>query len=63
MKLSDELGDMAAIFGRMAADLKDSQDKVLSYGRGLETIIAERTAELVEQKANLEASVADRPHN
>ena len=60
MKLSDELGDMAAIFGRMAADLKDSQDKVLSYGRGLETIIAERTAELVEQKANLEASVADR---
>jgi len=60
MKLSDELGDMAAVFGRMAADLKDSQDKVLSYGRGLETIIAERTAELVEQKANLEASVADR---
>jgi diguanylate cyclase (GGDEF)-like protein len=59
-KLSDELGNMAAAFGRMATDLKDSQDKLLSYGRGLEAIISERTAELAHQKANLEASVAER---
>jgi diguanylate cyclase (GGDEF)-like protein len=60
MKLSDELGTLAAAFGRMAADLKDSQDKLLSYGRGLEAVIAERTAELAHQKANLEVSVAER---
>jgi len=60
MKLSDELGTLAAAFGRMAADLKDSQDKLLSYGRGLESIISERTAELAHQKANLEVSVAER---
>jgi diguanylate cyclase (GGDEF)-like protein len=60
MKLSDELGTLAAAFGRMAADLKDSQDKLLSYGRGLESIISERTAELAHQKANLEISVAER---
>jgi diguanylate cyclase (GGDEF)-like protein len=60
MKLSDELGSLAGAFGRMAADLKDSQDKLLSYGRKLESIISERTAELAHQKANLEVSVAER---
>ncbi len=60
MKLSDELGTLAAAFGRMAAELKDSQDKVLSYGRGLEAIITERTLELAQQKAILEVSVAER---
>ena len=33
MKLRDEIGDLAAAFGSMAADLKDNQDKLLSYGR------------------------------
>ena len=46
MKLRDEIGNLAAAFGSMAADLKDSQDQLLSYARGLELIISEQTAEL-----------------
>jgi nitrate/nitrite-specific signal transduction histidine kinase len=57
MKLRDELGDLAAGFGSMAATLKDHQDKLLSYGRQLESIIAERTAELAQEKDKLEISV------
>ena len=60
MKIRDEIGNLAAAFGSMAADLKDNQDKLLSYGRGLESIISERTAELAHEKANLEGSVAER---
>src|SRR6185436_14654126 len=60
MKLHDEIGDLAAAFGSMAADLKDNQDKLLSYGRGLESIISARTAELAHEKANLEINVAER---
>ncbi|HEX7672355.1 MAG TPA: diguanylate cyclase [Polyangiaceae bacterium] len=60
LMLSDELGTLAAAFGRMAADLKDSQDKLLSYGRGLEALVSERTAELAHEKAHLEVSVAER---
>jgi diguanylate cyclase (GGDEF)-like protein len=60
MKLRDEIGNLAAAFGSMAADLKDNQDKLLSYGRGLETIISERTAELEHEKANLEIRVEER---
>jgi diguanylate cyclase (GGDEF)-like protein len=60
MKLSDELQALVVVFDRLAADLKESQGKLLSYGRGLEAIISERTAELARQKANLEVSVAER---
>jgi nitrate/nitrite-specific signal transduction histidine kinase len=60
MKLSDELSDLAAAFGRMATDLKAGQDKLLSYGQGLESIVSARTAELAHQKANLEVRVAER---
>src|SRR6185295_4842188 len=35
------IGELAAAFGGMAADLKDHQDKLLSYGRGLEAMMAE----------------------
>ena len=59
-QLRDEIANLAAAFGSTAADLKDNQDKLLTYGRGLETLIAERTAELAHEKANLEANVADR---
>ena len=59
-KLRDEIGSLAAAFGSTAADLKDNQDKLLTYGRGLETLISERTAELAQEKANLEANVAER---
>jgi len=57
MTLRDELGDLAAHFGSMAADFKDHQDKLLSYGRQLESIISERTAELAQEKDRLEISV------
>jgi len=60
MKLRDEIGNLAATFGSMAADLKDNQDKLLTYGRGLESIISERTAELASEKDHLEISVAER---
>ena len=56
----DEISDLAAAFGSTAADLKDSQDKLLTYGRGLETLISERTAELAQEKAHLETNVAER---
>jgi diguanylate cyclase (GGDEF)-like protein len=57
MKPRDELGDLAAHLGSMAADFKDHQDKLLSYGRQLESMVAERTAELAQEKAKLEISV------
>ena len=58
--IRDEIGTLAAAFGSTAADLKDNQDKLLTYGRGLETLISERTAELAHEKATLELSVAER---
>jgi diguanylate cyclase (GGDEF)-like protein len=60
MKLSDEIDVLAANFVTIASDLKDHQDKLLSYGRKLETIISDRTAELAHEKANLEVSVMER---
>lgn len=60
MKSHDEIGALAAAFGRMAADLKDSQEKLLSYGRELETSVSERTAELAQEKASLEINVVER---
>ena len=60
MQLRDEIGNLAAAFGSTAADLKENHDKLLSYGRGLEAIISERTAELAHEKSNLEISVAER---
>ncbi len=60
LKIRDEIGNLAAAFGRMATDLKNNQDKLLSYVRGLEAIVSERTAELASEKANLEMSVAER---
>jgi diguanylate cyclase (GGDEF)-like protein len=60
MELHDEIGELAAAFGSMAASLKINQDRLLSYGRGLQSIISERTAELAHEKANLEISVAER---
>ncbi len=60
MRIRDEIGNLAAAFGSMAADLKDNQDKLLTYGRGLESIIEERTAELEREKARLGINVAQR---
>lgn len=58
--IGDEIGNLASAFGSMATDLKENQDKLLSYVRGLETIVSERTAELASEKAHLEISVAER---
>jgi diguanylate cyclase (GGDEF)-like protein len=41
MKLRDELGELAAAFGSMAEDLKGHQDKLLSYGCELESMMTE----------------------
>ena len=60
MSPRDEIGNLAAAFGSMAADLKDNQDKLLSYARGLEAAVAERTAELAQERDNLAISVAER---
>src|SRR5258706_7837054 len=59
-QLRDEIGNLAAAFGSTAADLKNNQDKLLTYGRGLEALISARTAELAHEKANLEVNVAQR---
>ena len=60
MKLHEEIGNLAAAFGSMGADLKDNQDKLLSYARNLESLISERTAELAQEKKTLELSVTER---
>lgn len=60
MKLRDEIGDLAAALSGVAADLKDKQDKLLAYARGLESVISRQTAELAHEKANLPVAVAER---
>jgi len=57
MKTSDDLAKLAAAFGRLAVELKDSQDQLLAYGHTLEDLVSERTSELVKQRAELELSV------
>jgi len=49
----DEIGVLARAFNEMAADLKESQGKLLAYGRELESKIAERTAELSERNREM----------
>lgn len=60
MKLRDEIDALAAAFGSLAADLKDSQDKLLSCARDLESTNSDRSAELARAKDSLELSVAER---
>jgi diguanylate cyclase (GGDEF)-like protein len=49
----DEIGVLAGAFNDMAVELKDSQNKLRSYGRDLESKIAERTAELSERNREI----------
>ena len=56
----DELAELALSFERMAADLKAGQDTLLAFGRRLELIVAEQSAELTREKSTREISVADR---
>src|SRR5688572_1832963 len=60
MTVRDEIGSLASALGGLAADLKDNQDKLLSHARALEAVIAERTAELAQEKDSLTISVAER---
>jgi len=60
MKLRDEIRNLAAAFGSMAADLKNHQDRLLSHARDLETTIAERTAEPTHEKDSIELSGVER---
>jgi len=60
MRPRDEIGSLAAAFGSMAADLKDNQDKLLSYARGLEASISEHSGQVAEDKPNTAMSVAER---
>jgi diguanylate cyclase (GGDEF)-like protein len=55
----DQLAGMGAAFHNMAAELKDNQDKLLSYAQGLESVIARHNDELVQAKADLASSVAE----
>jgi diguanylate cyclase (GGDEF)-like protein len=41
MKLRDEIDGLATALGKMAAELKGHQDKLSSYGQGLESMMAE----------------------
>jgi diguanylate cyclase (GGDEF)-like protein len=59
-KPRDEIGDLAAAFGTLAADLKDNQDKLLAYARGLESIISRQAGELAHEKDRLSVGVAER---
>jgi diguanylate cyclase (GGDEF)-like protein len=47
-------------FDELVDALKDHQDRLLSHGRHLETILAEWTVELAREKTSLESSVAER---
>ena len=52
----DETGRLAHAFNKMVEDLKDAQDRILAHSRELETIVAERTAELkqINERLHLE---------
>ena len=60
MNVTDNINTLANDFSSMAANLKAHTDKLVAYGRGLEAIIADRTAQLAHEKDNLEMSVAER---
>lgn len=58
MKLRTEIDTLARAFDAMEADLKGHQQKVLSYARSLETLMADCMAELAGEKSALELSLA-----
>ena len=50
----DELGELAAAFNKMSADLKKSQDSLNEYSQDLEKLVTKRTEELEDKTAYLE---------
>lgn len=55
----DETGRLAHAFNKMVEDLKDAQDRILAHSRELETIVAERTAELKQVNERLELELVE----
>ena len=51
---NDELGELAASFNKMSADLKKSQDVLKEYSENLELLVTKRTEELEDKTTNLE---------
>lgn len=49
----DEVGDLAKIFNEMATKIKDSQNKLENYNKGLEKEVNKKTRELSENIKNL----------
>jgi signal transduction histidine kinase len=54
IKSKDEIGELAAAFNTMSADLKVSRDHLEKYSKNLEKLVAERTKELEEKTIHLE---------
>lgn len=52
---NDEIGQLAAAFGGMAADLKKSRQEIEEYSKTLELRVAERTEELRASNEELES--------
>ncbi|GAA4409001.1 hypothetical protein GCM10023187_31620 [Nibrella viscosa] len=53
--LLDEFGTLAQNFNRMTQSLKQSKDELVRYADTLETRVADRTRQIQEQKAEIEA--------
>lgn len=60
LKTTNEMGQLADSFNRMAADLKVSKDKLDSHSKDLEQEVQKRTRELEKAKAGLEETVKKR---
>jgi signal transduction histidine kinase len=54
IKSKDEIGELAAAFNTMSADLKVSRDHLEEYSKNLEKLVEERTKELEKKTKRLE---------
>jgi hypothetical protein len=55
----DEIDSAAAALERIAADLRDNQDKLLLHARSLEAKISERESELNAENEFLQSSATE----
>ena len=60
MKLPDDIGNLAATLGAMAAELKDAQHKLSSYTTGRGWIDSDPVADSAPVRESLEPSAAER---